>query len=134
MALPWRKEYELGIVTIDEQHKKLIGIINTLSKDISEGLSRGDISSAIVRMEEYIKEHFSLEEKFFIACSYENAAEHIVEHDVFLEKTEEFRKRAKTDDAILSVEMLGYLEGWFLHHVLVTDKKYVDVFRRCGMK
>lgn len=35
MILPWKEEYNLVIFSIDEQHKKLIGIINTLVENIS---------------------------------------------------------------------------------------------------
>jgi hemerythrin-like metal-binding protein len=134
MALPWKDEYNLGIVSIDLQHKKLIGIINTLAKNISQGLSPGDINSAIVRMEQYVRDHFLFEEKYFEMFQYEETDEHVAEHYVFLEKTEEFRKRAVIEDPNLSIEMLGYLEEWFIHHVLIVDRKYVEVFKRNGIK
>jgi hemerythrin len=30
--------------------------------------------------------------------------------------------------------MLGYLEGWLLKHILVTDRKYVETFREHGIQ
>lgn len=134
MIIQWKDEYNLGIASIDEQHQKLIGIINTLSKNISAGLSRGDINSAIVRMEQYVKEHFTYEEKFFELIQFKETEEHVREHRVFLEKTEEFRERAKTDEVTLSVEMLGFLEEWFIHHVQVVDRLYVEEFKKFGVK
>jgi hemerythrin-like metal-binding protein len=134
MVLPWKDEYNLGIVSIDEQHKKLIGIINTLAKDIAQGLTHADINSTIVRMEQYVKDHFQYEEGYFALCKYEATPEHIAEHRIFLEKTEEFRKRAETEDPTLSIEILGYLEDWFLHHVQVVDKQYVETFHKYGIQ
>lgn len=85
-------------------------------------------------MELYVKEHFSFEEKCLAACSYEQTPGHVKEHQKFLGKTKEFRKRSKTEDPLLLVEMLGYLEEWFLHHVLVVDREYVETFKKCGIR
>ncbi|MEI8096655.1 MAG: bacteriohemerythrin [Candidatus Moraniibacteriota bacterium] len=134
MIIPWKEEYNLGIASIDEQHKKLIGIINTLGKDLSSGLEASDINSAIVRMEVYVKEHFLYEERYFGLTNYAEATEHIAEHRIFLDKTEEFRERAKSKDSTLSIEILGYLEEWFIHHVLVVDRRYVEYFKEYGIQ
>lgn len=132
--IPWKEEYCLGIDSIDAQHQELIGIINTLAEKISHGIAKHDVDSAIADMERYVETHFSFEEKFFTACLYKKTAEHIAEHHLFLEKAREFRSRALTGDISLSIEMLGYLEEWFLHHVLVIDKQYVDDFKKFGVK
>ncbi|MDD2766188.1 MAG: bacteriohemerythrin [Candidatus Moranbacteria bacterium] len=132
--IPWKKEYCLGIESIDTQHKQLIDIINVLSQRIASGIAKHDVEIAIVDMERYVQTHFLFEEKFFTACRYEKTSEHIAEHHLFLEKTQEFRTRALTGDISLSLEMLGYLEDWFLHHVLVIDRQYVDDFKKFGVQ
>jgi hemerythrin-like metal-binding protein len=81
-------------------------------------------------MEQYVKEHFLFEERYFNLFNYGETAEHIAEHQIFLKKTEEFRNRSKTEEATLSVEILGYLEDWFIHHILVVDKRYVEDFKK----
>jgi len=132
--IPWKEEYNLGIDSIDAQHKQLINIINTLAREIKSGITEQDLDKTIVNMEKYVQEHFLFEEKFFTASLYEKTKEHIAEHHIFLEKTKEFRERALTGDVSLSLEMLGYLEEWFLHHVLVVDKQYVDTFKKFGVQ
>lgn len=134
MVLPWKEEYNLGIASVDEQHREFIGIINTLAKNLSQGLSHGDIVSAIIRMENYVQEHCLYEEKCFVVCSYEEMDAHIAEHKIFLEKAKEFRERVNVDDPLVAVEMLGFFEKWFLEHELVEDRKYVEAFRICGIR
>ncbi|HCJ45350.1 MAG: bacteriohemerythrin [Candidatus Moranbacteria bacterium] len=134
MIIPWKDEYSLGIASIDTQHKKLIGTINTLGDTLLTGSKKSDIDTAIAQMETYMKEHFFFEEEYFKTLQYDGTAEHITEHQVFLDKTKDFRTRAlDEEDAMLSIEILGYLEEWFLHHVLVVDRQYVSDFQAHGI-
>ncbi len=133
MIIPWKDEYSLGIASIDAQHKKLISIINTLGDTLLTGVKKEDIDIAIVQMEAYTKEHFLFEEEYFKSFHYEGTEEHLAEHQIFLDKTQDFRMRASTEGTTLLIEILGYLEEWFLHHVLVVDKKYVADFHLHGI-
>lgn len=134
MLIPWKDEFNLGIASIDVQHKKLIGIINALGAHLSSTSNQDDVNIAIAQMEAYVKEHFLYEEEYFKSFQYAETESHLAEHRIFLEKTAEFRSRALSEDVTLSVEMLGYLEEWFLHHVQVVDRGYVEEFQKHGIK
>lgn len=135
MIIEWKEEYKLGIVSIDAQHRKLIVIINALA-DAINGNDSGDssVGAAIEGMKRYAEEHLAYEERLFERCGYEEATKHRAEHDVFRETLQEFRNRFRTSDSTVALEMLGYLEEWFLHHVLHTDRKYVESFKTCGIE
>ncbi len=129
MKLAWKDEYDLGIASIDAQHRNIIGIINDLTDLMERGVSGDGISEAVSKMRRYAEEHLAYEENLFSRCGYAETDEHREEHDVFRETIEEFHARSKRSDPVVAIEMLGYLEGWLLKHILVTDRKYVETFR-----
>ena len=60
----WDESFSINIDTIDNQHKKLLDLIDqsieaVLSKDVEKSMD------VIEKMRKYSVEHFSTEEKFF---------------------------------------------------------------------
>lgn len=135
MPLLWKEEYNLGIPSIDIQHRRLIDIINEFScRATEDSVSHADIDVMLVRVEAHAREHFTYEEGFFIRYNYSDAMPHHQEHEAFLAKIEEFREKTKAEKTDLFVEVLDYLEQWFLHHVLVVDRRYVELFLAEGIE
>jgi len=135
MSLLWKDEYKLGIPSIDIQHRRLIDIINEFSYRTKEAnVSYADIDAMLVQVERHAREHFAYEEGFFIRYNYSDAMPHHQEHEAFLAKIEEFREKTKTEKTKLFAEALDYLEQWFLHHVLVVDRRYVELFLAEGIE
>lgn len=133
MSAVWREDYNLGIPSIDVQHRRLIDIINEFSCYASEeNVSHADIDAMLIRVEQHAHEHFAYEEGYFAKFDYQESIPHMHEHQAFSEKIEEFRKRTGMQDPHVFVEALDYLEQWFLHHVLVVDRRYVDLFLAMG--
>lgn len=134
MKIAWKDEYDLGIESIDLQHRMLIGIINSLTEAIERNDPAYGVAQAIDEMRAYAEEHLAYEEKLFDQCAFAEADAHREEHDVFRETLGEFRARAETTGPIVAIELLGYLEAWLLKHILVTDRKYVEAFKTSGIK
>ena len=54
MNILWKPEYELGIASIDGQHRKIIDIINDLSDAIVNGTAHEKVLEALKRMEAWL--------------------------------------------------------------------------------
>ncbi len=134
MNIPWKEEYSLGIETIDIQHRKLVEIINEVMKAMEDSMPEGTIARIVNEMQQYAEDHLAYEEDIFGQCGYAETAEHRAEHDIFRETIEEFRGRSKENGITVAIELLGYLEGWLIKHVLITDRKYVEAFKSFGVK
>lgn len=135
MAITLTEDYMLGIESIDEQHLRLISIINRLSDGIASGKSREEIFTIIQELNQYAEQHFAYEEAYFVKCGYDETVSHEQEHRMFIEDIKNFSERSnETDGNLVAVELLGFLEGWLLHHILISDKRYVENFTQCGVK
>jgi hemerythrin len=77
MALvEWKQEYSVGIVQIDEQHKKLAGLINIMHDSIKSGHGKEAIGDVLNELIAYTQYHFSTEEKYFDMYAYPDSEEH----------------------------------------------------------
>jgi len=134
MAIEWKKEYLLGIKKIDEQHKNLFEIMNKIYFIINEKKDLTEIEYLLLKLEDYAKEHFSLEEKYFEEFDFELKEHHIKFHREFKEKIIELELKNKEDKVQACFDLIDYLENWFLMHVLHEDKQYVDLFKSHGIE
>lgn len=130
--IPWEDKFELGITEIDEQHKKMLAIINKLY-DLFEDLKNNDqieIDKVIKEMADYAVYHFDTEEKYFTMFDYEKASEHIQIHNQYREKIDDWRKKyEETKDEKIFFEISNFLHDWWIWHINNTDRDYVPFMK-----
>lgn len=118
----WNERFSVGIAAMDEQHKRLIGLINTLGDSVEAGIT----FDTIMGMFDYATIHFQDEENLLRRAGYSELATQAREHKAFLEKAVEFSKKDLRDPTT-SAEIVLFLRKWLLHHILEEDMKY----KRC---
>ena len=132
--IEWDDKYSIGISIIDEQHKKLFGIINRTiyAKENSNDIE--ELKEVLEEMTEYALEHFETEEAYMTMFNYPEYEYHNEEHYGFITKTNEYFDRVVNGDYHISNELLEYLKQWLVSHIQITDRKYVDCFKKNGLK
>ncbi|MEA1890408.1 MAG: hemerythrin domain-containing protein, partial [Pseudomonadota bacterium] len=58
----WKEEYSVGIDSIDQQHKKLLSLINQLQTAVDYSTGKEFEREALDELVTYTKDHFSYEE------------------------------------------------------------------------
>jgi hemerythrin-like metal-binding protein len=81
----------------------------------------------------YALSHFSTEEAYMIEFDYPESQHHKEEHHVFTIRTIAYLNRVINGDYQISGEILEYLKQWLARHIQVTDKKYIECFRKNGL-
>lgn len=133
-AFEWSEEYSVHNTLIDEQHKQLFKIIYELFAAIKSQSTKEKIGEILTKLIEYAGYHFATEEKYFKLFDYENADEHIQEHEKFADKMQELQKRYVSHEAEVSFELIDFLEDWLVDHIHDADQKYVECFTSHGLK
>ncbi|MDR1352434.1 MAG: bacteriohemerythrin, partial [Treponema sp.] len=84
----WDDKYSVGIPLIDEQHKELIRLTNELYQGCLAGDDGGRefFFTAVHGAMDYVKYHFSAEEKMLENVNYPRLAEHRKRHEDFVLK------------------------------------------------
>ena len=88
----WDAKFVIGIVPIDEQHKKLVELCNALYEKVwtarKDNSEEWKVQTAVTLKEcvNYVATHFSYEEKIMKAVNYVNYSAHKKRHDEFTQK------------------------------------------------
>ncbi len=138
MALiEWNDSLKLGVAVVDRQHERLVGIINRLQEAVLAGGGTEVIGEIIDELIIYTASHFRMEEKYFAEFEYADAEEHKREHEALIEKVNAFASKVSSgqhsSEPELAQELLQFLQIWWRYHMLETDSKFVDLFRRKGL-
>jgi len=131
-SIKWDDNYKIGIKSIDKQHKHFVGLINTLYEYI-ESKHTEKIPELMDDLMSYAKEHFELEEKYFDEYGYADADVHRAAHKALSARIQELRDK-HDDPKALAFDLLYFMEKWLLIHFRGMDKKYVETFKRHGLK
>ena len=91
--LKWDEKYSVNISLIDEQHKVLLKMINDFYDSIQSKSNNELIGELIRKMNDYVKFHFSTEEKMFQDYNYVEYYNHKKEHDEFIDKVTDLDRR-----------------------------------------
>ena len=122
--LEWKKEYEVGVSVIDEQHKKLVELAGSLYTAVTgdaEAYAR-DLPKILKGLGDYTVYHFSTEEALMKKFGYPGAQTHKLAHRNFVaELNNQVKKlaRCSIDDGIQFYEFVGL---WLITHIAKSDK------------
>ena len=68
--IEWNEIFSLGIPKIDEDHKKLIGIINKAILSKKHNDNPEELKEVLSEMKKYVQTHFAREELYMIKFNY----------------------------------------------------------------
>ncbi len=135
MALiTWNESLSVKISSFDDQHIKLIEMINDFYDNIKIRANDDNISTLISGMKRYAIMHFDIEEKYMVKYNYPDYHEHKKEHDLFISKVKELESKFNQGKLIVSFEITSFLKDWLKAHIMGTDKKYTEFFIKNGVK
>lgn len=133
VLMKWSDDLSVQVTEIDNQHKKLIDIINSLHEAMLEKKSKEMLAGILDELAAYTVYHFSTEEKYMTEFNYIGLLSHKKEHDAFVSKTESFISAYQSNKLGLSMELMSFLRDWVSNHIKGTDKKYSGVFNKNGL-
>jgi len=114
----WGDEYLTGILVIDEQHEKLVNMINDFGAKMLEGQGEKEVMHLFQKMAEYVDYHFGTEEKLMDKYAYPNKAEHCAQHHEFIGNLASYILEHNQGKRLLSLEVHKYLRDWLVDHIL----------------
>jgi hemerythrin len=132
----WDDNYSVGIPLVDNQHKGLVDITNKLFKGCLKGdeEARRFFLDTIHEGVDYVKYHFTTEEKIMERIQYPGFAAHKTQHQDFVRELVSKVQSFQMGKRFVPNMMVRYLRDWVLTHIAVSDKEYgnylVDLKKR----
>lgn len=123
MALEWTGDLDTGIEVIDNQHKKIVDIINQLEVAIDKK-DTGGVSGVLDELVDYSLSHFSFEESLIEEAGYRFTKPHKAVHDTFIKRVSGHQERFKAGEDVAG-QLHAMLCTWLFHHIKRDDMAYV---------
>ena len=123
--LTWSNQLNVGIESVDQQHQRLVEILNRLDEAVAVGEEKSTILDLIEALVDYTRYHFSHEEDLMQEAGYaaQELALHCAQHQDFVAKVLDEQQKAIADPDLVSNNLLEFLVQWLSAHILYSDKK-----------
>ena len=105
------KDFSVGIKEVDEQHHKLVDIVNELHSAIKNKQGRAISMEIISRLAEHTRTHFLFEESLMRVTRYPDAALHKQQHDSLINTVGALQEKLVKENAPISFELLHFLKN-----------------------
>jgi len=120
----WSERYSVGISRIDEQHQRLIDLINDLHGAMLEKQEEPELSKILDGLAAYAVSHFATEETLMKKFGYP---------DRLMAQVRLLLEKSRTNKAELTQEVMTFLQRWLIGHIVNVDKRYTAHLNAAGV-
>ncbi|MBU1043548.1 MAG: bacteriohemerythrin [Candidatus Omnitrophica bacterium] len=131
--IKWHKGLSVNVEEIDNQHKRLIEIINILYSSVIALDSTRLQENILIDMMEFADTHFKTEEKYMERFKFQGLESHRLEHEKFVKKIIKLERVILKSKADARPAMLEFLKDWLESHLLEIDREYIECFNENGL-
>ena len=124
------KNLVLDIPIIDKQHSNLVRIAKNLQFTCQKNQEAANhrFISAVHEAVEFVRYHFSTEEKLMKLMEYPDLAAHKREHADFIWEILSRSKQFQAGQSAIPTQFAHFLNEWVQYHIGVTDRLFADYF------
>ncbi len=124
MAVEWRQQMAVDHGVIDDDHRRLISIINSFERAHA---TPWDLTAVLEDLRLYATRHFRREERLQREVGFPEAASHHREHERLLarlaEIIDEFQAASRGDIQQVAAHTSQLLADWLIDHIIKNDLK-----------
>ncbi len=124
--IEWSEQLSVGVKSVDEDHRKLVTLVNELFSACFVGVGDEAVSAILTEVIDYTQYHFTHEEDFLREHASPALEAHAEEHRRL---TEQVLAIAQQGVSALSEDVLLFLRDWLTQHILGTDKASFAPYR-----
>jgi len=129
----WDANLSVGISQIDNEHRKLVDMVNSLHQGVNSGTGKEALGAILNTLISYTKTHFDAEERLMKQHAYPDYLQHKKEHTRLMLDVGEVVKLYQTGTATLPNNVLQFLVDWLTNHIKAEDKKTGQYLRSKGL-
>ncbi|MEA3363384.1 MAG: bacteriohemerythrin [Thermodesulfobacteriota bacterium] len=118
----WKDEYNTGVTLMDQQHRRLVDLINQLFKCMKDGGDRMMVGEIVDELASYTVTHFRAEEDIMRKHNYPDLEAHQHIHKSFVEKVGLFAEKIKTGERMPPADVFNFLKDWLVSHIEKQDR------------
>jgi len=125
-AFYWSQQFETGLPTVDEQHHRLVDLINEFGSLVTQpaNIRPEEVERMFSELAAYAEFHFSEEESMMVKVGLKQdyIAHHQRQHAEFLQELTRIHSSLDVNDPQGPHRLLMFLVHWLAYHILGIDK------------
>ena len=135
IMMEWNNGLNLGIDSLDNEHKYLMEIINRLSEALCHDVGEELINETFEEFIKALQEHSKNEEDILKNCNYKDLHEHSRHHHDFINKVKELKIQCSTSIAtgIHTNDIASTIMDLLLTHIITEDIPVIKIFEKYGL-
>lgn len=133
--IQWTEDSSVGVMAIDDQHKELLVITDTLFQAILADRGFDVLLGVLNELAQYVSYHFDFEEKLLKQHGYSAVEykDHVDEHVSLKRQVAEYIEKYSESGGTLDMEVYNFLRDWTDEHLQRTDMKYKRFLKEKGV-
>lgn len=121
--IDWTDVLDIGLPEIDGQHKHLIDLSNGLIQAMVSGMGLDVLDGLLKDLRDYTQTHFADEEAYMESINYPKLPEQKKMHAQLIREVEDFSERFHGNQAVSPNEVLDFMNGWIIKHIVEMDSQ-----------
>lgn len=127
--IQWSDSMNTGIEAIDNDHKKLLSLINQLQAAIEHTIDSELIHKVLDELVSYTHYHFEREELLMRLNHYPEYVTHKKQHETMIEKISECVEKYQSDPSNTINDTHSFLKNWLIQHIMGSDREYIPYIK-----
>ena len=121
----WNPTMSVGVEILDDDHKKLIGMLTVLLEDGVASKNRDDLVQLLNGLLEYTSVHIAREEDLMDRQGYPDLDAHKAAHRYFVDEVRKLsREYDESNTMMLRIDLILLLKEWLIEHIQSVDMRY----------
>jgi len=120
----WNDSYAVKVKQFDDQHRKLINMMNDLHDAMKVGKGKEVLEKILTGLIQYTNTHFAEEEQLMKQHGYPGFEQHKKAHNLFVMQVIDVQKKFNEGNAVLTQSVMIFLRDWLQKHIQGVDKNY----------
>lgn len=134
LFFPWTASLDTTVQFVDEDHRKLVDIVNSLHRAMKEEEGTSKVGAIIDSLVSYAETHFGREMDMLKRHNYPEVVSHSEMHDRLVAKIKNLSEKYRQGEFTVAMDLLSFAKEWLVGHILNTDMRYVDHVKGRGQK
>ncbi len=122
--ITWKDEFNIGIASVDHEHRMLIASINDLHEQMQRPMTRDAVIAFLGELHARISAHFALEEREMRERHYADLAGHKRDHERLLDEIRDIMDAYEDDSHFDKAGLAQRLVDWFSVHFRTHDARW----------
>lgn len=119
----WARDMEIDQGPIDQDHRKLVDLVNRLHTVTSEGRGQEVVARALDELISYTTDHLRREEQLMESVKFPNLANHKIGHQAFMASIQDLKQKYDAGSITVASQLSTVLRDWLSLHIRRSDKE-----------